>query len=217
MPNHPRHHRAAHQEFANTVTHGLGFVLSLMGAAYMVSVLQSRDVGTATACGVYLISLVMVYAVSTLSHAVKQPRWRHIMRIWDQAWIYALISGTYTPFAWSHLRGTPRWTLLGALWAAAFLGLITKVVLQFRVNSTTTYSYILLGWLPSLPLLPYVSWGCLLLMGLGGAIYTIGTVFLKMDHRHVYFHALWHILVIIASGIHYVAILIYVVDGGATP
>lgn len=202
---------AAHQEWANTITHAFGFVLSLISAAHMISWFRHVDQGTALACGVYLVTLVMVYAVSTLSHAIKHPHRRHIMRIWDQAWIYALISGTYTPFVWNFLSGSSRWALLIALWTAAFVGLITKVVVQYRINSTTTYSYILLGWLPSIPLMPRVSWNCLMWMAAGGVIYTLGTIFLKMERRHVYFHAVWHILVIIASGIHYAAILVFVV------
>lgn len=199
-------------ERANTATHALGFTLSVLGTVYLAPQLRDVDQGTAIACAVYLISLLGVYGVSTLSHAIHQRKWRHRMRIWDQGSIYGLIAGTYTPFIWAFTPTPTREMLLSALWFAAILGFVSKVIVQIRVNSTTTYSYILLGWLPAMPLLRHVSGSCLLWMAAGGLTYSLGTLFLRLDDRHTYFHAVWHLLVILASAVHFGAIFLFVIQ-----
>jgi hemolysin III len=202
---------AADEELANTITHGAGFVLSLAGAAALASMLGQLPWGLTISCTIYVTTLVMVYAASTASHAVQQPRSKHRWRIWDQGLIYTLIAGTYTPFVWAYAAPASRGIVLAALWSAALLGMYAKVVLQRRVNATTTYSYVLLGWLPALPLWNRVPIACAMWMAIGGLIYTAGTLFLKMDERYRYFHATWHVLVIVASICHYFAIMSFLV------
>lgn len=196
------------EERVNTMTHGLGCVLAILGAALII---WRRELdGLAVACFVYAASLVMLYAASACSHAFQEPELKHRLRSFDQGAIYFLIAGTYTPFIWSGLPPGGRWLLMAAVWSAAVLGFHAKVVRQHRVNAVATRTYVLLGWLPAIALIGTVSGECLAWMLIGGVCYTVGIIFLKLDHRVRFFHAVWHLFVMAGSATHYYAIYRFV-------
>ncbi|MBN1909463.1 MAG: hemolysin III family protein [Pirellulales bacterium] len=198
-------------ETANALTHGLGCVLGLIGAAVLLTVaLHSADPWRVAAAVVFGGTLIGVYTASTLSHVVTRPRPRHAMRRLDQAAIYLFIAGSYTPFALVFLRTGPWSTLLYVIWAIAAVGFILKLFFGHQVESVTTGLYLFLGWLPALaawPLIGVVTPPGLLWMLYGGLCYTAGIFFLKLDRVSPYFHALWHLAVLAGSAWHYFAIL----------
>jgi hemolysin III len=219
LPAYRNWQRFYREELANAVTHGIGLVLSILGASVMVaSVLHHRDDGWRTVgCIVYLASLVAVYTMSTLSHSFAEPRLRARFRALDQGFIYLLIAATYTPFALTYLRTGPWWLLFGAIWAVALFGFLSKVVFTYRVNAVSIWTYVVLGWMPVLSApsiihqMPMAAfWGMLL----GGLCYSIGTVFLACDQKVRHFHAVWHLCVIAGSACHFVVILLFVASAG---
>jgi len=201
----------ADQEIANTVTHGAGFLLSVCGTVYVARMVSNVEIGLAASCLVYTTALMAVYAASTISHAVQRPRAKFLLRSWDQGIIYLLIAGTYTPFVWSGLGGNTRTIVLCLLWTAALTGFFSKVVRQHRVNDFSARGYIMLGWIPAVVLFSSVSRMCLLWMVAGGVSYTVGILFLTNDHRVRYFHAIWHLFVILASACHFYAIMALII------
>lgn len=123
--------------------------------------------------------------------------------------VYMLIAGTFTPFIWAYMAGWQRLALLLLVWGAAALGGYSKVIAGHRLNNMTSLTYVLLGWIPAMFLMSYVTLICFSSMALGGVVYTLGTRFLQNDHRRWYFHAVWHLMVILASACHYSAIIMF--------
>ncbi|MBI2478520.1 MAG: hemolysin III family protein [Planctomycetia bacterium] len=204
-------YRSEADELANSLTHGTGIVLSLAGALVIIPATQSSKLGVQLSVVAYAASLVAVYGFSTLSHAVQSMAEKHRLRAWDQGTIYFLIVGTYTPFVAVYLPSTQALVLTSLLWLAAGVGFWLKVVANHRINAFSSWSYLALGWFPALAFIGRIPPGCILWMAVGGISYTVGTVFLMLDHRVRYFHAIWHILVIAASTCHFYAIFKYVV------
>jgi hemolysin III len=202
--------RTGGEEFVNSVTHGFGFVLAVLGGLAMVwSVLHHGDVWRITGCAIFAVSLVAVYAASTLSHSVTDVRRKIFFRRLDQGCIYFLIVATYTPFGLAYWRTGGGWMLLGGLWTAAFVGFFSKVVLAHRVHDISMWTYIALGWLPMIAvpaLRQTVAVDSTYLMIVGGACYLFGTLFLFFDTRVRHFHAVWHLLVIAGSLCHFLGI-----------
>ena len=205
------------EERANAITHGLGLLLSIVGAIVMAtSVAWHGDLWRGLGCAIYLASLVAVYATSTLSHSFSSPRWRAFFRALDQGCIYFLIAATYTPFSLAYLRTTPWWLLLGAIWAVALWGFLSKVAFAHRVDAASIWPCLLLGWMPvvSVPaLVGIVPIAAFWWMLLGGLCYTLGTIFLRYDDKVRHFHAVWHLFVIAGSACHFLAILAFVAQG----
>ncbi len=199
----------AARESINAWTHGIGFAASLPALWFMATLAARYHADMWYACIVYGITLSAMYLFSTLSHAVREPYWRNRARAWDQGAVYLLIAGTYTPFIYAYLSSAQRVVLLLLVWGTAAMGYYSKVIAGHRLNNMTSVTYVLLGWIPAMWLLFYVTPICFGTMTLGGVLYTVGTRFLQNDHRRWYFHAVWHLLVIIASACHYVAILVF--------
>jgi hemolysin III len=203
------------EEVANTLTHGLGFVLSVLGAvALTVWVLREGDSWRMLGCMIYAPSLMGVYAMSTLSHVCSVPERKRFFRMLDQGFIYLLIAATYTPFSLAFLRTGPWWLFLGGMWAIAVVGFFSKIVLAHRVDAVSLWLYITMGWMPvvaAFALVGRVPSAALWWMLIGGLCYTVGSVFLIFDTRVRHFHALWHMFVIAGSACHFFVILNYVV------
>ncbi len=206
------------EESANTITHGLGFALSVIGAVVlMMRVAREGDGWRFLGCLIYALSLVAVYAMSTLSHVCVRPHRKRFFQILDQAFIYLLIVGTYTPFSLAFLRTSGWWILLGAMWVIAIGGFLSKVIWAHRIEGVAMWIYLLLGWLPivSAPSLSKIMpasglWWALV----GGLFYSVGTIFLILDNRVRHFHAVWHLCVIAGSTCHFMTILVYIAPAG---
>jgi hemolysin III len=205
---------SAEEETANSITHGLGFVLSVFGAFVMADTLGGGDVWRVAGCSIFLTSMIAVYAMSTLSHVFQSPRLRTFFRAIDQGTIYLLIAGTYTPFSLAYLHTTPWWILLAAVWAVALYGFVSKVLFTHRVENVSMWPCLVCGALPFLAiptLLTMLPLGALWWMILGVACYTLGLVFWLNDRRVRHFHAVWHLLVMAGSAAHFSGILLFVV------
>ncbi|MEM9364775.1 MAG: hemolysin III family protein [Planctomycetota bacterium] len=199
------------EEWANALTHGLAALAWLVAGFVLVWRALSVDAGLAVACAAYVASVVGTFVSSWLSHTVLTQPWLDRFRSWDQGCIYLMITGTYTPIAFRYAAHEHRTVLLMAIWIAAACGMWSKVAVGHRVNQIGTWSYLLLGWLPAIPLYQRVPSELGLTMLVGGVVYTLGVVVLMNDHRAKYLHSCWHLLVILASITHGIGIARYVV------
>ncbi len=206
---------SAREEVVNSVTHGAGIALSVVGTFLLMNaVLERGTAGTVIGCAFYSATLILVYLASTLSHVYRQPALKRTWRILDQAFIYLLIAGSYTPWGLAYLReGWPSLVLV-AMWSVALGGFVSKLLYAHRVDGVALWIYLALGWLPItaiVPILRIVPHAGLWWMLAGGLCYTVGVFFLKFDDRVPFFHAVWHKLVIAGSVCHWLAVYWYVV------
>ena len=201
----------AREELANALTHGVGFLASLVGFPILVLAAMERGERLMViGASVFGSSLIALYAASTLYHAIPHPTLKQRLRVLDHAAIYCLIAGTYTPFTLGVLRGTWGWTLFGVVWTLAALGVLFKVRFGPRWQRASTAMYIAMGWVIIVALKPLMqalpTAGLLLLAG-GGLLYTGGCVFYLA--RKSWSHPVWHLFVMGGSACHYFAVLWY--------
>ncbi len=202
----------AEQEWANAWTHGIAAVLTLGFGGWMTVAAAGQETGLGIAVGAYIATVFGTFACSTLSHCIFVQPWLNRFRAWDQAMIYLMITGTYTPIVYGCAGEELRRWLLAAIWVAAVVGFVSKTILQHRINSIGTVSYLLLGWLPAIPLAGRVPSGLGYAMLIGGVLYSLGVVVLVNDKRIPYLHALWHLFVMAAAAVHMLGIYRYVIS-----
>ena len=201
------------EEFANSVTHGVGLALSIAGLVALVILTALR--GTpwhVVSCTIYGSTLVILYTASTLYHSIQSPRAKRVLRIIDHGAIYLLIAGTYTPFTLVNLRGGLGWTLFGVIWGLAALGILFKIFHVDRFPIASTLVYLSMGWLVVVawkPVMSIIPLGGIVLIAAGGIAYTAGVIFFAA-HKIPYNHAIWHLFVLAGSIFHYAAVLLYV-------
>ena len=145
------------EEIANSVTHGLGLVAALAGTPVLIAAAAQRDAWQVVGSTVFAATLILLYAVSTVYHALPPSRGKRIMRMMDHGAIYLLIAGTYTPFTLGVLRGRWGWTLFGIIWALAIAGLAFKSTVGFRFGRFSTALYLVMGWVCIIAIRPLVA------------------------------------------------------------
>lgn len=198
------------EELANSLTHGLGLLLSALGMAWLL--VNSGGALEVASCLVYGATLVFVYGTSTVYHGVSGARAKQLLRTLDHVAIFLLIAGTYTPFVLIALRGPWGWSLFGVVWSLAVLGAIFEMTRLRRHRRALIAMYVGLGWIGLVALKPLVAAlpaaGLWLLFG-GGVSYTVGVLFYRW-HGLRYHHAIWHVFVLAGSVLQYLAVLWYV-------
>ncbi len=202
------------EELANSVTHGIGVVLSIAGLAVLTAFASLfGTVWHIVACSIYGATQILLYAASTLYHSVPVSRAKAVLRHFDHAAIFLLIAGTYTPFALVNLRGPWGWSIFGLIWGLAGLGILLQSRLIRLKPLVTALPYVAMGWVAIIaikPLFETVAPGGLALLFGGGAAYTLGSLF-YVWRRLRFHHAIWHVFVLLGSGLHFFAILFYVI------
>lgn len=205
------------EEIANAVSHGAGLAASLVALPFLVvtAFRRQHDAWQVVAWTVYGLTLALLYAASTIYHALPaaMARAKRLWRTLDHGAIYLLIAGTYTPFALGALRGRMGWTLLTTIWSLAVAGIAFKAGgLGFRWPRLSTVLYLAMGWLAVVALRPLATaigpGGLAWLFG-GGVCYTAGVIFYSRDHRIRYGHFVWHLFVLGGSACHLVAVAGY--------
>jgi hemolysin III len=195
----------------NGYTHLAGTALAAAGAAFLLGA-HALDAWQATGIAIYGATLLFLFLVSTLYHSTR-GRPKAVLRKLDHCAIYLLIAGTYTPFALVTLRGAWGWSLLGAAWGMAALGIVQELLLGRGARRASLALYLVMGWMGLVALQPLAA--ALGASGLawllaGGALYTGGVLFYALDERFRHFHGVWHLFVLGGSSAHFVAVAAYV-------
>lgn len=202
------------EELANTITHGFGLFLSVIGFIVLVVLAGLRgDPWSITSCVVYGLSLVILYAASTFYHSSTSLRLKKNLQVVDHCCIYLLIAGSYTPFGVVIAGETWGRELLAGIWAFAIVGILIKLIIRDRFPAINVISYLIMGWLGVFAIQPlFNALGLMpvILAVAGGIAYSLGVVFFpwKSIKHH---HAIFHIFVLLGSIIHYAAVVLYVV------
>ncbi len=187
----------------------------------LVLVIVAGSARARAAVIVYAVSLVGLFGISALYHRVN---WRSLtardwMRRLDHSMIFILIAGSYTPFAVLVLRGPLAIAVLVAVWGGAALGVGFNLVWGNAPTWLRAALYIALGWVAvaALPQLgTAIGVGGLTLLGLGGALYTLGAVVYAVKRPNPVpavfgYHEIFHILVIVAAALQYAVIAFWIV------
>jgi hemolysin III len=197
----------------NSLTHLAGALLAVAGSAALVAqAIPTGDAWKIVGVSVFGLSMVLLYAASTVYHSLRGPA----KQVWakvDHCAIYLLIAGTYTPFSLIALEGTWRWAMLAAIWALALLG-IAKELWLGRERVPSVPLYLAMGWLGIIAVVPLarrLSEQGLLWLLLGGALYTVGVLFYAMDGRWRHSHGVWHLFVLGGTTSHYVTVMRFLV------
>lgn len=204
------------EEIAHSLTHGLGLVASVAALLALVTVASGRgDAWDIFGCSVFGITLVALYAASTLYHGVPGRASHPVFQKLDHVAIYLLIAGTYTPVALGSLDGTLGLSLLVAVWVLAAIGIWLELWARVRSRHFAVPLYLTMGWMIAIALEPLAAVlhpdGLVLLL-VGGIAYTAGVVFYAWQ-RLPYNHAVWHVFVLAGSTCHVSCVLGYVVPG----
>ena len=202
------------EELINSISHGIGTALSI--AALVLCVVQAALHGNAwgvvSSC-VYGASLIILYCMSTLYHAITNKTARTVFRVFDHTSIFFLIAGTYTPITFVTLNGALGWTMFGIVWGAAVLGIVLNSISIEKFKKFSMICYLGTGWaiIFKASLLPVLlPLEALVLLVAGGIAYTVGAILYGLGKKHKWMHSIFHLFILLGSLLQFFCILLYV-------
>lgn len=204
------------EERINVISHAAGLILSILGLILLlVQAAFKGNIWHVVSFGIFGVSLIVLYTASTSYHSAKRQDMRNRLRIIDHAAIYILIAGTYTPFALVVLQGSTGWVIFGVSWGLALIGITLKLFFTGKYLLLSTLMYVFMGWViifAAKPLIQNFSAEGIAWLLAGGIAYTAGAVIYGFKKIR-FSHAIFHLLVLIGSITHFVAVYRYILPG----
>lgn len=208
------HYQSPDERAADLSVHIVGLVLAAIGGVVLAALAGAYGgLSTAMSTAIYALCLMAMLACSTIYNASNPCAARPILRRLDEAAIFLMIAGSYTPFTTQRFEGwwSAGFTLL--VWALAVGGVVIKLFAPRISDRFWSLIYLLFGWLAVLALKPMIETVHPLALGLlvlGGLIYSAG-VLVFISPRVRFRRAIWHGFVVAGAGVHWCAVLVGVV------
>ncbi len=209
------------EELANTLSHGLGALLSIAALILLltysvsnanVSYSINNDIMRIISFSVYGGSLLSLFLASTFYHGVTNERAKQVFKLLDHCAIYLLIAGTYTPLLLISMQGTLGYSLMAVIWGIAIGGIFFKVKLGHKYKKISLATYIGMGFISFTilgELYKVLPDNAVTLLAVGGLVYLLG-VFFYVQKKIPFNHAIWHLFVLGGATCHFFMIYWYV-------
>lgn len=205
-------------DLCSAITHGLGVAMALTYFGILLGKsLFAHSPRSVVAYSIYGGCLIFTYLSSTLYHSLPYGRAKRVFRLFDHCSIFFCIAGAYTPVIMFSYGSLKMALLLSLIWTLAAAGLALKIC-SFcladldRTERPSIILYVCMGWL-ALAMLPTLvhtlPLGALLFIAGGGVLYTIGLIFYSLDGKMPLNHTFWHLFILAASTLQFVAFLIW--------
>lgn len=207
------------KEPVNTWTHFISFVAAIVGLVFLIIMCKS-NISKLVTMTIYGLSMILLYGASSIYHWVQTtPQKELLLKKIDHIAIYFLIAGSYTPVFYYGLEGAWRWAMLISVWSLAVIGMALKIWFIHAPRYVSAGFYVSLGWIalvPFLQLIKHLPLGAIILMAVGGVIYTMGAVIYATKifdffPKRFGFHEIFHLFIAAGSIVHFIMILIYIV------
>jgi len=209
------------EEMANMVTHILGSAMSIaiIALTAVFAAFHKNVLGIITGV-LFGCSMLFVYTVSSIYHGlspIKATTAKKVMRVLDHCDIYWLIAGTYLPIALCNLRiihPIIAWTSLGIVLGVCIIGTVFTAIDMSKFAVLSYACYFVAGWSVLLSIkFIYDAYGIhfILLLLIGGIVYTLGMIFFALLKKYKFCHTIFHVFIIGGSVIHFLGIFKYVI------
>lgn len=196
------------EEIFSAVTHGVSAIAAVVGLTLLL-VFCRKDPITVTSCAIFGGSMILLYTVSTIYHALGLNKAKKIFRTLDHCTIFLLIAATYTPVTLTIMGGTKGFVIFGIVWAMALLGIVLNAISVKKYAKFSMFCYIAMGWLIIFVIKDFVQSAgmkVVVFFLIGGIVYTVGAVLYGLGKKVPYIHSVWHIFVFVGSFFHYLGI-----------
>lgn len=204
----PRPRPVRAEMISDAVIHVLGLIAALVATPVLITVAAFTRDGVAVAgTAIYSGTLIAMILASALYHLLPMESWKRVLKRIDHSAIYVKIAGTYTAFVLLSAQG---WGVLAGVWAAALAGTSLKVIAPDRFRLAALALYLSMGWggvALGGALIGTLSWPVIVLMAVGGGLYTVGVVFFLWE-KLPFQTAIWHFFVLAASFVFYAAVMV---------
>ncbi|MDX2277767.1 MAG: hemolysin III family protein [Hyphomonadaceae bacterium] len=214
LPN--LHYPTRAEKLADGWVHGVGLVVFSIAVITLLGLAAWQGgLGMAAVVAIYAVGVLTMIGCSMAYNLAENSKRKSLLRRFDHAAIFLMIAGTYTPFTTLRFEGAWSVGMTAVIWGLAIIGVLGKLFLPQISKKFWVALYIGMGWLVVAAMGPLVSGvplAAVILLVVGGALYTIGVHFYAWQTLP-FRRAIWHGFVLVAAGVHYAAVMTGVVFG----
>lgn len=207
-------HYTLGEELMNSISHGVGALFGIVTLVLcVVRAAQSGDPYRIVSGAIFGFTVLILYLMSCLYHALKVNKAKRVFRVIDHCTIFLLIAGTYTPYTLVSLRDSVGWWVFGVIWATAIVGIVLNAVSLKKFSKISVALYLIMGWMIIIayqPMVQAIPSGGMQLLVWGGVAYTVGAILYGVGSRKKYFHSIFHFFCMIGTALHFLSIYLYV-------
>ena len=202
------------EELISAISHGIGTGLAIAGCVLCIvkAATHSNAAGVVSA-SIFGATMIFLYCMSTLYHSITARKAKYVLRVIDHCSVFLLIAGTYTPFLLVSLHGWIGWTLFGIIWGLTAVGCVFNAINVDKYEKASALINVAMGWLVVISfrtLVNNVSRTGIILLIVGGVVYTVGAVIYRIGDNVRYMHSIWHFFVLGGTICHFFAIYLAV-------
>lgn len=203
------------EELLNAISHGVGALMGIVMLVMCIVKSTHQPFSGYKIAGsiVFVLTVILLYLMSCLYHALKVNKAKRVFRVIDHCTIFLLIAGTYTPYTLVSLRDTIGWWVFGIIWASAVLGIVLNAISLKRFAKLSVALYLVMGWIIIFAyqyMVQVVPAGGMTLLIWGGVAYTVGAVLYAIGSKKKYFHSIFHFFCLIGTFLHFLSIYLHV-------
>lgn len=198
------------EERANTLTHVFPLIGAFALIAPMIRLALATDNPTLSVIGtaLFLIGMVLMFGSSTFYHLIVDPKHKARIRIMDHIAIYVMIAGSYSLLCLTVVGGWLGWTVFIFLWACVIAGIVGKLLALGKHPKLSLALYLAMGWVALVMIVPLwknMSHAAFAWIFAEGLFYTVGAHFFRLDEERAFYHAIWHVFIILGAASHTIA------------
>ena len=201
------------EELINSISHGIGAGLSIAGLVLII--IRAHSAIGIVSSVIYATFMINLYIISCIYHALSpRLKGKKVLRVLDHCNVLLMVAGTYTPICLCALSGILGWITFSFVWLITIVAIVLNCINIDKYQKLCLACNLGLGWAALLligSLLKSCPWNGLILLIIGGVIYTIGAVLYSLGSRYRYIHSLFHFFILAGSIFHYFFIYFYIV------
>lgn len=203
------------EELINSISHGIGALLGI--AALVLCIVYAAiksDAWAVVGVSIYGATLVILYTISTIYHALKINKAKRVFRVLDHCSVFLMIAGTYTPYTLVTLHGALGWVIFGIVWGCTILGIVFNSIDVDKFQTVSVILNLVVGWIVIIAfkaLLTALGWPGVILLISGGVLYSVGAFLYTIGKKIKFMHSIFHFFVVAGSICHFFSIFFYVI------
>lgn len=201
------------EEMINSISHGVGALVSIFGLIIMI--LKSNSNICLIASLIYGLSLFILYLVSCIYHAI--PPYNNLkkyFRVIDHCNVFIFEAGTFSPICLILIGGVKGYIVFTIIWIITMIGIILNCINVDKYQMFSLFLHIIIGWSIILLLKNFfysLNFLSLVLLIVGGLFYSVGAILYKIGAKKRYLHSIFHFFCLGGSILHYLFLLYFVI------
>lgn len=196
------------EELINSITHGIGGLLSI--AALVLMVLKANTAKEEVCISLFGAAMIVLYTMSCIYHALsKNLEGKKVLRVLDHSNVYLLVFGTYIPISLLGVGGILGWSLFGFVGVVTIVGITFTCIKIDKFQAVEVVCHLLNGWsvLIGIPkIIVNMGTSGLVYLILGGVMYTLGSILYGIGSSKKYMHSVFHVFCLLGTFFHFCAI-----------